>query len=414
MAISIIDTRGVQASDYSNWAVKRVPDAIKKLSESIDWKAVSFRNLRNMVSSDKMQYALMREGFREANPQTAFGLLMLQGVEVIANDLYIRAETAWQNYCLEVPSKARQEYHEPLFLMELPEEVPNGGRYPESRLVSTPREVVNRTFGRIEAFDRVLVDDDQSGQIRERAGKMGTSMATFEDIYVALRFMGTAGTYNNVRVPASTYATIDTNGNPVASVFSTAVGNTVKTSGGAYQTLSPQSVKSAWAAFLNMKDPLSNKLLINPNVLLVSSQDDVNANMIVNSENWASVQGTVMGAGPQTFNTANAGTLGTIGTVNPWKGRFKVVTARFLNDWAWSLMNGPSPAFLLQRRDAVEVVPELVATGQEFDSDARRFKIRTRFEVEWIEARYAVLGNPGFQNGAAVTIDGTAGVQGSN
>jgi hypothetical protein len=58
-----------------------------------------------------------------------------------------------------------EELYAPLYNSELPVEVLPGEPFPDSRIIGLDVHVRNRKWGRLLAFQRELVDDDQTGQM---------------------------------------------------------------------------------------------------------------------------------------------------------------------------------------------------------------------------------------------------------
>jgi hypothetical protein len=55
----------------------------------------------------------------------------------------------------------------------------------------------------------------------------------------------------------------------------------------------------------------------------------------------------------------------------------------------------PKRGFVFQRRDPMEVVQENAQSGDSFRMEVYAFRARERFEADWIEPRFAYLGNDG-------------------
>src|SRR3990167_3768497 len=156
----------------------------------------------------------VREGIRhlrEAQAETAFAFLLRKGIQNIANDWYQTVPREWQDYCSTNPSTTFAEWYGPLYGSIIAGEVDEQQRFPEGRLVGENAVLVNHKFGLVESFARELFDDDQTNQIKNRASRLGQSMAQTENAYMAIRFIGTAGSYANVSVKVSNYKTTDVN-----------------------------------------------------------------------------------------------------------------------------------------------------------------------------------------------------------
>jgi hypothetical protein len=339
---------------------------------------------------------------REANPETALAFLLRKGVQTLANDWYISVAREWQDYALSVSSNAVAEWYAPLYGSTVAGRIPRGERFPEGRILGEDSVLVNYKFGLTESFDRELFDDDMTGQIRQRAARLGQGMAITENAYAALRFIGAAASYSNLVVPVSNYTTIDVNGAPVVGPWSSILHGSYGNRPSAYGALTLTLLKRAWSDLLNAKDPNNNKIIVNPNVLLHSSMDALHAPMLVSPPAGVPYYPAPIGASGQTASTAAAGFPGGVFGSNPFMGLgIKPVLARFLPDWAWSL-GEKGKGFIFQERDPLEVIQESPTAGAAFEVDAYRFRSRRRFESDWIGggSRFWWLGNDGTTTGS--------------
>lgn len=339
---------------------------------------------------------------REANPDTALSFLLRKGVQTLANDWYITVPREWQDYCLAASSNAVAEWYAPLYGSTIAGRVPSGERFPEGRIVGEDSVLVNYKFGLTESFDRELFDDDMTGQIRQRAARLGQGMAITENAYSALRFIGAAASYSNLVVPVSNYSTINVNGAAVTSPWSSTLHGSYGNRPTNYGALTLTLLKQAWSDLLNAKDPQNNKIVVNPGVLLHSSMDALHAPMLVSPPQGVPYYPAPIGAATQTASTAAAGYPGGVFGSNPFMGLgIKPVLARFLPDWAWSL-GEKGKGIVFQERDPLEVIQESPTAGAAFEVDAYRFRSRRRFEVDWIGggSRFWWLGNDGTVTGS--------------
>ena len=344
---------------------------------------------------------------REAVPETALAFLLRKGIQTISNDWYNAVPREWQEYALVANSDAVAEWYGPLYGSTVASRVARGDRYPEGKIIGEDSVLVNYKFGLIESFDRELFDDDQTGQIRQRAQRLGQGMAITENAYAALRFIGAAGTYANLQVPVSGYTTLNVDGVTVTGPWSAtlyqsgtgAFGNRPSI----YGALSLTLLKQGWSDMLNAKDPLGNKIIVNPNTLLHSSKDALHAPMLVSPPAGVPYYPAPIGLSGQTASTAASGTVGGgVFGANPFMGLgIKPVLARFLTDWAWSL-GERAKGFVFQERNPLEVIQEAPASGAAFEVDAFRFRSRRRFEADWITggSRFWWLGNDGTVTGS--------------
>lgn len=335
---------------------------------------------------------------REANSEAALGFLVRKGIQVEANDWYIRTKKAWPEYSRVTGSNNLAEWHAPLYMSQFADIVEAGVPFPEGKIAGEDTAIRNRKFGRIEAIERELFDDDQSGQIRQRSQTLGASMAGTESIWASSKFVGAARTYANISVPVSTYTTTNAAGTSITQPFDTAlydtsVGNVASSAG---QNLNMGYLKQGYAGLMNAIDPFSNKILVEVNCLLVSSNDAVNGKLLLAEGAYPAVLGqsnttaatapvlggTVSAAGAQ--QGVLAGFPGGWGSPNPMAGiGMKLVVERYLPNWFWA-MGEYGKGFIFQERDPLEIVQESTTAGASFNADAYRFRSRRRFEAEWV------------------------------
>lgn len=341
---------------------------------------------------------------REANSEAAMGFLVRKGVQTVANDYYHSQPRKWQEYAETVPSTTVAEWYAPLFGSQLALEVERGDQFKEGQIQGEDLSLVNHKFGRIENFERELFDDDQTGQIKQRSQRLGESIATTESVYAALRFVGSAASYGGLSVAASKYATTNTSGTAISTPWSTSMYGSVGNRPSSYVALTMDALKVAYVQTKNAKDPLSNKIIVDTNTLLVSTQDIINAELLLYPGGYPAVigqTGGVLGGTSTTAGTSQGaltGFPGGINSPNPF-GRMglKLVVEPYFPDWAWAL--GQNRGFIFQQRDPMEIVQETPNSGANFNFDSIRFRSRERFEVDWIAPRFWYLGCDGTTTG---------------
>lgn len=350
---------------------------------------------------------------REANSETALGFLLRKGVQAVANDWYQITPTVWRDYCLVTGSTTLAEWYAPLYPSVIADRVQRGQRFPESRIIGEDSYLVNQKFGLIVSVERELFDDDQTGQIKQRAQVLGQSMGVTESIWTSSRFLGSQRTYANVTVPASNYSTTDINGTAVSTPFSSTIYGSTGNRPSTYGTLNVGHIKQAYVQLLNAVDPLQNKIIVNPNCLLVSSQDAMNAQIlmapgaypaVIGQSSAALANNPVLGGTSATAGTSQGaltGFPGGIGSANPFAGLgWKIVVERYATDWLWALGES-GKGLVFQERDPLEVIQESPSTGSYFTFDSIQWRSRRRFEVDWIAggSRFWYLGNDGTVTG---------------
>lgn len=343
---------------------------------------------------------------REANPSSAFAFLLRKGIQQFANKWYVQAPAEWEQYCHVAQSTGYAEWMAPMYGSGPAGRVKRGDKFKEGRVVAEDSALVNQLFGKIESFDRTFFDDDQTGQIRDRASRLGESMRTTENFYASQRFIGTAGSLgDDLSVDASNYTTTNVNGGAVTGPWSATLygttGGVTNTGYGnrpsAYGPLGLNLLKQGWSDGLNAKDPLGVKLVVSFDTLIVSPMDALHGPMLVSPPQGVPYYPSVPGQAGQDAASATSGFPGGAFGANPFMGLgIKVVMLRYLIEWAWALMQR-GKGFVFQERDPLEVVQEAVNAGSSFETDAYRFRSRRRAEVDWVGggSRFAWLGNDG-------------------
>jgi hypothetical protein len=80
--------------------------------------------------------------------------------------------------------------------------------------------------------------------------------------------------------------------------------------------------------------------------------------------------------------------------INPLAGAYTPYSSTFVKQYAWGV-GDPRKGFVMQRRDPVEVQQETPGSGDSFKKEIFAFRIRSRWEADWVEPRFLYLGNDG-------------------
>lgn len=338
---------------------------MEKFDALLESDSFSFRKLRSNLQESEAKLT-------EANAESAFGQLLRYGVQHFMFDAYKSVtDFVYPDLVSSRPSSNRQEWYAPLFGVEIPRDIPTGGQFEDSKVSGLDVEVVNKKVGRMFTVERELIDDDQTGQIQMRAGQLGERLRYKEEADV----MG-VDVFTLVQAGRGITGV-------AATSYTVAIGNRPA----AFANLTQAGLIAGDIALHNMLDPLGNRILVKPSLLLVSPADKFNAAMLLQS----SLQPAVPGSAGQTLSTASSGLTGYTGTINPLQGLYNLKVSRFLPANNWFLME-PKTSIVFQERDPLELMMENRDSGKSFERDEYRWRIRRRYATAVIEYRYIFCG----------------------
>jgi len=308
----------------------------------IDWDGVSVKTLRDNAEAELL----------EANAPSTNGQLFRYGIQKFMFDAYKEVPTIYEDLVRIVPSKNRQEWYAPLYGAEIPADVGVGEKFGDSRIKGLDTVVINKKVGRLLSIEREMFDDDQTGQVMDRASRLGQRMKYKEEKDVITAIEG--------------------------ATYSTTIGN--RPSG--YTTTPTQAlVEAGDIALFDMKDPLGNNMLVVPSLVLCGSSNKFNFAKLLNSSLQPSVP------------LSSAGATGYTMAVNPLQGLYGLKVSRFMAIATNWLMLEAKTSVVFQDRDALEIVQENPLSGDSFSQDIYKWRIRRRYQVKVIESRYIYAGS---------------------
>jgi hypothetical protein len=328
----------------------------------------------------------------EANSSTALGQVLRAGINNIANNWYEIADTVHDQYVLKTTSNKAIEPYAPMYRAGIPARVGKGQPFKEiGKFAGHDILLENEKFGGMIDVERELIDDDQTGQVVQRARDGGENMALVENDWCAHRFISIASdsnypTYGPDAIPVDPNCADVTGNSGATSVWSTSLLGGGVNRPTTFSTNVQDMIQAAWTQLMQQKDGNGIRLSVTPNVVLAGTQLKFAIDTLLNSQTYAAVNAIKLGAGGTATDT------GVIMAKNVMAGLVTQIYNRFMPVNAYAVgMAGKG--LVMQLRDPLEIVQENPASGSSFDCDVWRFKTRARWQAGWIDSRFWYLCN---------------------
>lgn len=379
----------------------------KVISKSIKTNpdAVKYREaFKKQWGIDPFDAAICKEGFnwrkaaekmasfREAEMSTAWPQLLRAGVVNIANDLFTTHEVTYEDWVHAVPSKKDTELYAPLESVGFPNEVPQGGFYGEVSTFGLDIKLQNRKYGGMFAASFESMEDDQTGQLVQRAQRMGEYLKILTEVLCMGKLLSPTGgvKYLGYKVPVSeTKPSYETN-------YPWTAASAPFTGGGynrpaSFAIFSQASLTLALQALMQQKDALGNYVPVMPTHVLASPQRRFDIANILNSTYYpAGAQAAGVTGGAFSNNVLK-------GLVDPIITPYMPTNTGVINGLAetWFLVDAKKPAFIHQMRQGVNLVAEAPNSGEGFTRDIQRYKANVRQNADFLSPLFMWLGNDG-------------------
>lgn len=344
---------------------------------------------------DAEKFPVMKGGFfkeaqkklREADSVTAFPGVLRAGVQSIVNSIYASVETTFGDWAHTVTSTKLEELYAPIQGIGFPSQIGENEVYPEVGAAGLDLKLRNRKFGTLFSVSKELMELDQTGQFQQQAGLLGEYAKQILEVYCYGKLASVSGMkYANMTIP-----TCETKPSTEATYpWSTSLVGGGATKPAAYGALNQGNIQAGIVALMNQLNILGLKMSVNPSRLLISPHYRFDAAVLLNS-GWYPTGAT-------------AGSTGSVGAINPLKGILDLTTSRFMFDQngsvnadskAWYIVDDTKPFFVCQVNVPAEVQLENPASGQSFDRDTVRFKLRVMANADFIDSRFAWQGSNG-------------------
>ena len=328
------------------------------------------------------------KSIREANAEGGLSQLLRAGIQMSVNKEYQAVATNFEEIVNVVPSNKAIELYAPLYRAGFLGDVEEGDEPPRLGAKGADIQIRNRKKAAIFEVTEEMWEDDQTSQIQEQANQVGENAKILKDSICFVRWLGKAGVDAGGRKVTASATGVQAGEStwPFNVAFTQGGG---KNRLGTYAAFAVNKLLEVRQLARLMKDPKGNKMLVTPDALIGGSALTDIFEEILTSDFYASTEAMKIPSG------ALADTkVGTTYARNILKGKYNPVNSIWLPDTAWGIMQS-GKGFTLQQRRPLRVIQENPASGPAFTCSVFRFKIDERYEVDWREPRFAVLGSDG-------------------
>ena len=324
----------------------------EKVWAQTDEPNFSFRKLRESL----------RTKFKEAVAETNFGFLVRYGVNKQINEAYNLHTTIYEDLADIVTSKTIEEWYGLVYRPGLPQDVQPGEDFPEVKVAGREAKIQNKKVGGILNIEKELFDDDQVGRIKMLANQPGDGMKIKEEIDVLVKFMA----YQSGGDANAQYA-----------------------SGGYQITLA--NFEKVWASLRKAKDPKGDLVLVQPNAVVVDTDDEIAATKMLLNATTVAVPGS-------------SDVTGYFNTMNVLKGKFTIHASPYVTQAPniragingsynpWAVME-KKKGLVFQSRTPLQVVQESPNSGDAFIKDSIRFRFDRRYGTDVVDGLFIYYGN---------------------
>ncbi len=370
---------------------KELRESVKASCKGLDiFDKTAFPVHESNFSLGMMKKKLMQESIAAtATPQ-----LLRAGVQMAFNNMIENyTGTTYEQWVQVVSSDKDTELYAPLDGLSFLGERGPTEKYQESSIAGLDLKLKNRFFGQILAIDNNLYDDDQTGQLQKLVGDMAEWTKLLYEVYCYGKLASVAGaSYAGLSIPQSETKPSYESNYPFttsASPFRGGGFNRPVT----YTGITQLGIQAGINTLLTQKNQLGLIMNVNPKGLICGVQNQFDAMVLMNSTLNATAAAT-----------NGSGSLGGNMAVNPLQNILDVSVSRYIFDHngsanslskAWYIVDKSKPWFVLQLREAGSVVQENPLSGESFDRDITRNKLKVRMNADFINPRFVYQGNNG-------------------
>lgn len=345
------------------------------------------------VNDSRFSWKKVKAKLAEADSASSFAQVLRAGVQTSVNGMYESTPTTQENWTHAIQSSKDTELYAPLHGISFPTELGRQEKYTESAAAGLDIKLKNRKYGTMYAVEMELIDDDQTGQFAQQAGRLGEYLKLVLEVLCYAKLASSASTmsYSNLVIPASETKPSSEANYPYAAAAAPFVGGGYNKPA-SYGLATQANIQAGFQAMMVQKNLLGLRMLVQPDMIIAGPRYEFDLATILHSNYYPT--------------GATAGAVGGAFSINPLHGIADVTISRFifrpdtgaLDDGtatAWWLVDSKVPFFVLQIREGAVVEQEAPNSGAGFESDILRFKGRTRCNADFIDPRFVWLGDDG-------------------
>ena len=332
--------------------------------------AYSWKGFRSFLETSHRN-GEMRESGQSASPFAAYFRL---GTHVLVAGGYKTVNLPYTELVKIHPSTSLVEPYAGGYRPQMPQKLI--GQMPAKQVTFQPRSLVveNEDFGSIFSIKKSAIEDDQTGKFMDAMKMMGENHGVQRQVYYDGILSGVAYNAFGCNVPAPSYTDPD----GTTDIYNVTRGNRPS----AFGSLTEANITAALTALQTMKQPgaAGQLILVQPDILYTSSQDQWVAKQLLGSESNAS-------------GAAAAGVPGGAFALNPIKGELLPVHSPHLKAASWYVMESKQDSLLIQDRHPLETVMESPDAGNSFELREYRYRTFMRWAMFWFEPRFIYQGH---------------------
>lgn len=336
----------------------------------------------------KVSFKKLYDKFQEADVSSGFTQFLRAGIQQNVNHMYEVTEVSYTDWVTVQPSKKDTELYAPNHGVSFPRQIGKNEKYPEVGMAALDLEMKNYKFGSMWTVGQELFDDDQSATIAAQSGMLGEYLAVLAEVLC----MGKLASVANMKYIDYVIPTSETKPTNEANYpWSAALVGGGQTKATTFSRFTQASFQTGRVVLKNQRNLQGIKMQVAPKRVICGTNQELDVKTVLNSSYYP--QGAATAGG--NYGAFAANILKGVADVTVSSYMFKQDGTVNGDSTAWYLVDDSKPWFVLQMREPVSVIQENPESGQSFEEDIYRFKSKCRQNADFIDPRFAYIGNDG-------------------